>query len=44
MPFQRTQLIQTLIPTLLTRMRLMPRPEGRGGIRQSEGVSMAPSD
>jgi len=29
---------------ILTRMRLMPRPEGRGGIRQSEGVSMAPSD
>ena len=28
----------------LTRMRLMPRPGGRGGIRQSEGVSMAPSD
>ena len=28
----------------LTRSRLMPRPEGRGGIRQSEGASMASSD
>jgi hypothetical protein len=28
----------------ITRARLMPRPEGRGGIRQSEGASMAASD
>jgi len=28
----------------LTRTRLMPRPEGRGGIRQSEVASMAASD
>ena len=28
----------------ITRARLMPRPEGWGGIRQSEGASMASSD